>query len=156
MSAVLDQSMIVFRPMVEDDLPEIMRIENAAYPFPWTEAIFRDCLRVGYCCWTLECDDALIAHGVMSVAAGESHILNLCVHPESQNMGLGRDMLDHLLEIARHHRAEMVFLEVRPSNEAAIRLYTAAGFDEVGVRRNYYPAESGREDALIMARNLIL
>jgi [ribosomal protein S18]-alanine N-acetyltransferase len=154
MSAVLKDAMLIFRPMVEDDLPSIMRIEQEAYQFPWTETIFRDCLRVGYCCWTLESDDELVAHGVMSVAAGESHILNLCVHPDSQNIGLGKDMLSHLMEIARHHGAEMAFLEVRPSNEAAIRLYMSAGFDEVGIRNDYYPAESGREDALIMARNI--
>ena len=154
MSAVLKDAMLIFRPMVEDDLPGVMRIEQAAYQFPWTETIFRDCLRVGYCCWALESDDELVAHGVMSVAAGESHILNLCVHPDSQNIGLGKDMLNHLIEIARHHGAEMVFLEVRPSNEAAIQLYMSAGFDEVGTRNDYYPAESGREDALIMARNI--
>ena len=154
MSAVLKQAMLVFRPMVEEDLPGIMRVEKAAYQFPWSETIFRDCLRVGYCCWILESDDELVAHGVMSVAAGESHILNLCVHPDSQNTGMGREMLGHLLEIARQHRAEMVFLEVRPSNEVAKKLYLGAGFDEVGVRSNYYPADNGREDALIMARNL--
>jgi [ribosomal protein S18]-alanine N-acetyltransferase len=154
MSALPSESMLIFRPMVEDDLPGIMQIEQAAYQFPWTEAIFKDCLRVGYCCWIVECDEQIIAHGVMSVAAGESHILNLCVDPDSQNMGLGKDMLSHLLEVARHHGADMAFLEVRPSNEAAIHLYTSAGFDEVGARNNYYPAESGREDALIMARNL--
>ncbi len=154
MSAVLEQSMIVFRPMVEEDLPAILEIERAAYQFPWTETVFRDCLRVGYCCWIMESDDDMVAHGVMSIAAGESHILNLCVHPESQNIGMGREMLDHLLSIARQHRAENVFLEVRPSNEGAISLYSKAGFDEVGMRSNYYPAESGREDALIMARHL--
>lgn len=156
MSAVLNQPMMVFRPMVQEDLSQILQVEQSAYQFPWTEAIFRDCLRVGYCCWILESDDNIVAHGVMSVAAGESHILNLCVQPESQNIGLGREMLNHLLEISRHHRAETVFLEVRPSNEAAKRLYMGAGFDEVGIRSNYYPAEKGREDALIMARNLIL
>ena len=154
MSAVLDEGMLVFRPMVEDDLAGIMRVENAAYEFPWGEAIFSDCLRVGYCCWVLESDDEIIAHGVMSVAAGESHILNLCVHPDSQHCGMGKEMLEHLLVIAGQHRAEMIFLEVRPSNEIAIMLYNKAGFDEVGIRSNYYPAANGREDAVIMARNL--
>lgn len=154
MSAVLKQAMLVFRPMVEEDLPSIMLVERAAYQFPWSEVIFRDCLRVGYCCWILESDDIVVAHGVMSVAAGESHILNLCVHPEFQNTGIGKEMLSHLLDIARQHRAEIVFLEVRPSNEIAKKLYGGAGFDEVGTRSNYYPAVKGREDALIMARNL--
>jgi len=151
---MLDRGMLVFRPMLEEDLQAIMQIEQAAYQFPWTEAIFQDCLRVGYCCWILEIDDNVVGHGVMSVAAGESHILNLCVHPDSQNSGLGREMLEHLLVIARHHLADTVFLEVRPSNEAAKRLYWGAGFNDVGIRSNYYPAESGREDAVIMARNL--
>lgn len=156
MSAVLEQAMLVFRPMVEEDLPGIMSVEQAAYEFPWGETVFRDCLRVGYCCWILECDNELVAHGIMSVAAGESHILNLCVHPEMQNAGLGKEMLSHLLDIARQHRAEIVFLEVRPSNKVAQKLYSNAGFDEVGIRSAYYPAEDGREDALIMARNLNL
>ncbi len=155
MSAVLNQVMLVFRPMVEEDLQDIMRVEEAAYPFPWKEMIFRDCLRVGYCCWVMEADDDIVAYGVMSVAVGESHILNLCVHPESQNTGIGREMLDHLLDIARQHRADTAFLEVRPSNEIAKKLYNGAGFDEVGIRNHYYPAENGREDALIMARSLI-
>ena len=154
MSAVLNQGFMVFRPMIEEDLPAILQVEQAAYDFPWAEGVFLDCLRVGYCCWVLELDDILVAHGVMSVAAGESHILNLCVHPQSQNMGLGKEMLEHLLTIAQQHRAEIIFLEVRPSNDIAIKLYQNAGFDEVGIRSDYYPATSGREDAVIMARNL--
>ena len=154
MSAVPEQAMMVFRPMLEEDLPGIMRVEKAAYQYPWSETIFRDCLRVGYCSWVLELDDEIVAHGVMSVMAGEAHILNLCVHPQSQNAGLGKEMLAHLLDTAKQHRAEIVFLEVRPSNEIAKQLYSHAGFDEVGLRSNYYPAENGREDALIMARNL--
>ena len=156
MSAVLEEAMLVFRPMAEDDLPGIMSVEQAAYEFPWGETVFRDCLRVGYCCWILECDNELVAHGIMSVVAGESRILNLCVHPEMQNAGLGKEMLNHLLDIARQHHAEIVFLEVRPSNKVAQKLYSKAGFDEVGIRSAYYPAEDGREDALIMARNLNL
>lgn len=155
MSAVIKQAMLNFRPMLEDDLPEILSIELSAYAFPWTKNIFRDCLRVGYCCWVLERDGIIAAYGVMSVAAGESHLLNLCVDPELQGNGLGKIMLDWLLDIARQHKVDMVFLEVRPSNELAIKLYSVAGFDEVGLRRNYYPAEYGREDALIMARSLL-
>ena len=156
MSAVLEEAMLVFRPMVEEDLSGIMTIEQAAYEFPWSETVFRDCLRVGYCCWVLECDEALVAHGIMSVAAGEAHILNLCVHPEFQNAGLGKEMLEHLLHIATQHRAEIIFLEVRPSNQVAQKLYSKAGFGEVGIRSGYYPAIEGREDAMIMARNLSL
>ncbi len=155
MSAVIKQPILNLRPMVEADMHELLAIEQAAYPYPWSETIFRDCLRVGHCCWILECEGLIVAYGVMSVAVGESHILNLCVHPESQGNGLGRVMLDYILDIARKHKADMAFLEVRPSNEVAKQLYFGAGFDEVGMRRNYYPTETGREDALIMARSLI-
>ena len=154
MSAVVKQPSLEFRPMVDPDLVTVLSIERAAYGFPWTRAIFQDCLRVGYCCWVLERASEIAGYGVMSVAAGESHILNLCVDPAVQRIGLGRQILLHLLEVARKHRADTAFLEVRPSNAAAKRLYLSAGFDEVGMRRNYYPAVNGREDAIIMARNL--
>jgi ribosomal-protein-alanine N-acetyltransferase len=154
MSAVL-KPRISFRPMLEEDLPAVIEIERAAYEFPWSENVFRDCLRVGYCCWVLERDALIQAYGVMSVGAGESHILNLCVRPDSQGQGLGSTMLHYLLDLARKHRADTAFLEVRPSNGAALRLYNRAGFTEVGMRRRYYPATGGREDALILARSLL-
>lgn len=154
MSAVVRQPEPRLRPMREADLREVLRIERSAYEFPWTLGIFRDCLRVGYCCWVLENGMEIQAYGVMSVGAGESHILNLCVRPDLQRRGLGRRMLRHLLNLARLHRAKTVLLEVRPSNKAALMLYKDMGFNEVGVRRNYYPAADGREDALILAREL--
>ena len=89
------------------------------------------------------------------MAAGECHVLNLCIDPELRGKGLGRYLMKHLLDLARHHKAEMVFLEVRPSNRHAIALYESMGFNEVGRRRRYYPAKKGREDALVLARNLI-
>ena len=148
MSAVVKQPSIAFRPMLDGDLGMVLAIERNAYGFPWTRAIFQDCLRVGYCCWVLERASEIAGYGVMSVAAGECHILNLCVDPSAQRAGLGRQILQHLLDIAGKHRADTAFLEVRPSNAAAKRLYQAAGFDEVGMRRNYYPAVNGREDAM--------
>jgi len=155
MSAVIKEELLNFRPLVEKDVPELLAIEESAYAFPWNRNIFQDCLRVGYCSWALERYQSIIAYGILSIGAGECHILNLCVHPESQGIGLGQIMLDFLMDIARKHKADMVFLEVRPSNVIAQKLYSRAGFDEVGMRRNYYPANSGREDALIMARSLI-
>jgi ribosomal-protein-alanine N-acetyltransferase len=142
------------RPMREDDLPQVLAIEGQAYGFPWTERIFRDCLRVGYACWVLEWGGDIVGYGVMSVAAGESHILNLCVRPDAQNQGHGRRILTHLLFLARSHHADTALLEVRPSNRAAIHLYRRMGFNEVGMRRGYYPGEVGREDAIILARDL--
>ena len=155
MSAVIKESLLGFRPMLEEDLDQVMAIEETAYAFPWTMTIFQDCLRIGYCCWVLERDGRIIGYGVMSIAVGECHILNICVDPEYQNMGHGEMVLDYLLDLAQKHNADMAFLEVRPSNDVARRLYQNKGFDEVGMRRNYYPAMFGREDAVIMACSLV-
>ena len=145
---------IRLRPMVESDLCSVVNIESEAYSFPWSESIFRDCLRVGYCCLVLELQKVVEAYGIMSVAAGESHLLNLCVHPKGQGKGFGGRLLTQLLMVAREHHARTIMLEVRPSNPTAIRLYHGLGFNEVGIRRAYYPSESGREDALIFAMEL--
>ena len=140
--------------MAGADLDAVIAIEQRAYAFPWTRGIFSDCLRVGYCCWCYENDSRLYGYGVMSVAAGEAHILNLTVSPDSQRQGIGGRLMQHFLQLARRHDADTVMLEVRPSNVAAIRLYEKFGFNEIGVRRDYYPAEQGREDALLLALGL--
>ena len=154
MSAVLKNTGLRLRPMTDADVDAVMAIERAAYEFPWTAGILRDCLRVGYCCWVLENDQGIQAYAVMSIGGGEAHILNLCVHPLQQRKGLGRRLLNHLMDLARRHSADTLLLEVRPSNRAALALYRAAGFSEVGIRKAYYPARNGREDALILARAL--
>ena len=144
------------RPMRESDLDEVMRIEVRAYPFPWTLGIFRDCLRAGYPMWVQERDGALVGYGVLSIAADEAHVLNLCTAPECEGQGLGRRMLQALLRIARGAGAQRVFLEVRPSNPRAIELYDRSGFNEIGRRPRYYPAPgNGREDAIVMAMELL-
>ncbi|HVI25766.1 MAG TPA: ribosomal protein S18-alanine N-acetyltransferase [Xanthomonadaceae bacterium] len=143
------------RPMRETDLDAVMDIEHRAYPFPWTRGIFRDCLRADYPAWVLERDRVLIGYGVLSIAADEAHVLNVCAAPEVQGQGHGRRMLRALLQIARGRGARRVFLEVRPSNRTAIRLYHAEGFNEIGRRPRYYPAADGREDAIVMAMELL-
>ncbi len=140
--------------MADDDLPSVLAVEEAGYEHPWTLGIFRDCLRVGYCCWVCQLGEQVIGHGVMSVAAGECHILNICVHPDWQGHGLGRKVLQRLLGIGRQHHADTAFLEVRVSNRAAIELYLSSGFNEVGLRKGYYPNTRGREDALVFAKDL--
>jgi ribosomal-protein-alanine N-acetyltransferase len=141
--------------MQQEDLPQVTAIEEAVYPFPWTPGIFQDCLRVGYCCWVLQLDERVIGYGVMSVVIDESHILNLCIHPKWQRNGLGDKMIRRLLKIARQHGAETAFLEVRSSNQAALKLYQGLGFVEVGQRKDYYPSvNQDREDALIMSLEL--
>ncbi len=155
MSAVINNPPIDLRPMNACDLVQIIKIDEEVYPFPWNENIFRDCLHVGYCCWVFEEDDEIIAYGVMSIgAANEAHILNIGVKPQAQRRGLGGSMLDYLLELALEHHASTVFLEVRPSNMAALNLYDKRGFNQVGMRHNYYPLKKGREDALILAIEL--
>jgi [ribosomal protein S18]-alanine N-acetyltransferase len=145
---------IVPRAMSEADLPAVLALELNAYAFPWTEGIFRDCLRVGYYCSVLEIDYVLVGYGVISSAAGEAHLLNLCVREEFRCRGLGRRLLEHLLDLVAHSGARIVFLEVRPANTGAVRLYEAMHFQQVGMRRGYYQAEGGREDALVMRRDL--
>jgi len=137
--------------MREEDLDQVVGIEQLAYPYPWTRGIFEDCLRVGYSCWVLATAGEVAGYAVMSVAVGESHILNLCVRPDLQRRGHGRRLLAHLIALARRRHADTALLEVRPSNRAALGLYRAAGFNEVGMRRGYYPGVKGREDALILA-----
>jgi ribosomal-protein-alanine N-acetyltransferase len=151
MIAVFKNWAIKFRPMVEADVPEVVEIERSAYAFPWNEGTYYDCMRAGYSVWILEYRKQIGAYGVLSSAAGEAHLLNICVRPTLHGKGLGRAMLEHLIEVARSQRADMMFLEVRPSNLAAIQLYQSVGFAEIGTRRAYYPALGGREDALIFA-----
>ena len=155
MTALREPRIGRFRPMLYADLREVIAIENRAYEFSWTEGIFRDCIRVGYHCQVLETSHGFIqTYGVMSAAADEAHILNLCVRPELRGRGLSRHILGHLLELARTVEVQTVFLEVRPTNTAAVRLYSSTGFCEIGLRPGYYPAASGREDALVMAKEL--
>ena len=143
------------RPLRESDLDAVMAIEQRAYPFPWTRGIFRDCLLAAYPAWVLHEHGLVVGYGVISVAADEGHILNVCVAPERQGRGHGRRLLRALVDYARDCGAARVFLEVRPSNPHAIALYHDEGFNEIGRRPRYYPSHDGREDALVMAMELV-
>lgn len=155
-AAEVAQAPTALRPMREDDLDAVMAIELRAYPFPWSRGIFRDCLRAGYPAWVLQReDDELIGYGVLSIAADEAHVLNLCTAFQVQGRGHGRRLLLALLRVARSRGVQRVFLEVRPSNGAAIALYASEGFSEIGRRPRYYPAHAGREDAVVMALELV-
>ena len=154
MSAAFEFPTETYRLMTEYDLPQVLEIEQRSYEFPWTEGIFHDCLRFGYSSWVIEIDRKIIGYGVMSLAVQECHILNLCVDPEYQGNGIGRRLLDQLFTIARARKADTAFLEVRPTNTQALSLYFSEGFNEIGTRRNYYPAMIGREDAIILAKSL--
>jgi ribosomal-protein-alanine N-acetyltransferase len=153
-AAVVAAETPLCRPMHEGDVRPVMDIERRAYQFHWTEGIFRDCLRVGYCCWVMELSCTVAGYGIMSLVVGEAHLLNICIAPELQRQGYGRLLLEHFMELARERGAGQMFLEVRLSNTAALNLYRLSGFNEVGMRKNYYPGEKSREDALILAIEL--
>ncbi len=151
MSAVIESGMDGLMPMRADDLDEVMAIETAVYPHPWTKGIFSDCIKVGYCCWVYRRQAELYGYCVMAPGPGEAHILTLCVHPDQQRQGIARMIMNFILGLAQKRQAETLFLEVRPSNIAAIELYRSMGFIDAGRRPNYYPDDNNsREDALIM------
>lgn len=134
------------------DLPAVLGIERAAYAFPWSEGVFRDCMRVGYACRVATEGGAVRGYGILSTAADEAHLLNLCVDPSEQGRGWGGWLLRRLCDLASRLQVRRMFLEVRPSNAAALRLYESHGFVHAGTRRGYYPASAGgREDAWVFA-----
>jgi len=142
------------RPMTEADLPRIHRIELASYEYPWSPGNFADSMNVGYSMWVREAEGEIIGYYVMMAAAGEAHLLNLTIAPTWRRHGLGRDLLEHCMACACDHMADSMFLEVRTSNTAAIALYHSSSFVDLAVRRGYYPARVGREDALILKKEL--
>lgn len=147
------------RTMRTSDLDLVVKNETAAYENGWNKRIFIDCLRAGYLCWVLANKQQIVAHGVMSVAIGECHLLTLCVDPAYQRKGYGRKLFSLLLDRASKLEARECFLEVRPSNTKAIALYRSLGFKQIGERKNYYPpsgSEKERENALILSRSLPL
>ncbi len=156
MNAVVAFDTPRLRPLVEGDLDRLIQIETSAYARGWTRGIFEGCLRADYYRVGVEYAGMLAGYGIVAFGPGESHLLNLAVDPRFQRCGLGSLMLAHITEAARNARCESLFLEVRPSNTAALALYGSAGFDEFGRRRGYYPDpdSGGREDALILQLRL--
>lgn len=140
--------------MREHDLDEVMAIESVIYTHPWTRGNFADSLRAGYACRVLRLGPALLGYFVLMVAAGEAHLLNLSIAPAHQRTGHGTRLLGEAMALARKLGARSLFLEVRPSNRAAQSLYTRIGFRRIAVRRGYYPAHAGREDALVLTLSL--
>lgn len=147
------------RPMQVADLGRVIEIETAIYPFPWTRGNFSDSLKAGYDAWVFEeagaPGDGLLGYAVVMWIPDEVHLLNISVDAARQGQGLGRSMLEWLCADARTRGARSMLLEVRPSNEVARQLYASSGFQAIGLRRGYYPAQAGtREDALVLRRVL--
>lgn len=149
MSAQLD-ILPLYRRMTAADLDTVMAIENRIYPYPWTRGNFVDSLTSGHHCWIADLHRTIVGYGVAAIAAGEAHLLNLSIAAEWQRRGLGAELLRFIAKLAQDYAAERIFLEVRPSNTAALALYRRAGFGTIGVRRAYYPAHGGREDAVVL------
>jgi len=144
-----------YAPMGVIDLDEIVAAESLLYPFPWTRGNFHDALRAGYSSWVLrDQQGALVAYAVMMLALDEAHLLNLSVERGRQREGIGWRTLEWMAEVGRGYGARTMLLEVRPSNDAALRMYQRYGFERIGVRRGYYPAQGGREDAIVMRTTL--
>ncbi|MCK4841995.1 MAG: ribosomal protein S18-alanine N-acetyltransferase [Methylococcales bacterium] len=144
------------RKMRMEDLPQVLEIEAKNYNFPWSEAIFKDCLKsFNYSCWICDELDTLVGYSIVSMAAGEAHVMNISVDPAVQKQGVGSKLLENMIELAEN-KADTIFLEVRPSNRAAILLYEKRGFNEIGIRKGYYPTVNGRrEDAVMLALELV-
>lgn len=153
MVAVLEPEYAI-RPMRRGDADAVFEIEQASYPYPWSKGIFFDCLRIGYCCRVAEFDGGIAGYAILSAAVGEAHLLNLCVASDHRRNGLGQLLLDGVLVDASRLQAGRVFLEVRPSNKPAIKLYRQNDFRVIGRRPDYYPGRGGREDALVMVHHI--
>jgi len=153
---VLPEVAFQVEPMTVDDLPMVLTIERSCHAFPWRANILQECLEAGHVCHVVKQQQQLLAFGIMSIGAQECHILNLCVRKDARRQGLGAAILINLLHAARQQSAGTAFLEVRRSNRVACSLYRKIGFNEIGVRRRYYASARGREDAIIMAKELRL
>jgi len=154
MSTLLRDPLLHIHSMQQEDIAQVMEIERRAYAFPWTLGNFRDCIRSNYYCCVYRQGERCVGYAVMSVIAGEAQVLNICIDPDVQGQGLGRRLMAHLVATAWKRDADTVFLEVRVSNLAAYALYSSMGFNEVGMRPEYYPAADGREDAMVLALSL--
>ena len=150
----IPEASVLIRTMKHDDLAHVSDIERRSYEFPWSHGVFRDCLLAGYQCVVFVRDDQVAGYAILSVAAGEAHILNLCIDPALRSHGYGERLLDDILFRARTSSVREIFLEVRPSNSNALALYKKKGFYQVANRPAYYQAREGREDAAVLAKKL--
>ncbi|MEO5695021.1 MAG: ribosomal protein S18-alanine N-acetyltransferase [Usitatibacter sp.] len=143
-----------YRRMRTSDLQEVAQLERSLYVFPWSLGNFRDSVTAGYDCWTVTHGEAVIGYAVLMIAVDEAHLLNFAVSSDWHNQGIGRGFLCHMIEVARLAGCQIVYLEVRPSNLPARHLYKTLGFQQIAIRPDYYPALSGREDALFLGLSL--
>ena len=149
-----DFDSLILDTMQIEHLDGVMSIERQAYPFPWTRSMFLSSLSSKDVCLILMADQKIIGYAIFNYIIDEAHLLNICIGPDYQGMGLGRLLLRRIVLLSIEKRSAMFFLEVRCSNTHAIDLYFSEGFNEVGVRPNYYPSKNGKEDAILMTLDL--
>ena len=149
-----DKAHPLIRRLDTKDVDRIYEIEQLAYPFPWSRGVFEDCLRVGYTCFGLQIGQDLAGYTIFNWAAGEAHLLNLCIHPDWQERGYGSLLLEYSINHIARLEIETMFLEVRASNPSAVNLYKNRGLSIIGRRPSYYQAGEGREDAIVMRLQL--
>jgi ribosomal-protein-alanine N-acetyltransferase len=146
---------MILRDMKEADLEGVLAIERAVHAHPWTPGNFSDALRSKYQCKVYEtAERELVGYAVMMLAVDEAELLDIAIAAPQQRKGQGRKLLNEMLALARKKEMRRMVLEVRASNVSAIALYRSAGFSDIGLRRDYYPAHNGREDAILMGRGL--
>ncbi|MBT8142730.1 MAG: ribosomal protein S18-alanine N-acetyltransferase [Gammaproteobacteria bacterium] len=145
---------VSLRRMQESDLDQVLAIETQSYPVPWTRGIFSDCLKVGYPAWVLLDGETIIGYILISVGANEAHLLNICIAPAQRRKGLARKLLSDMINLLQEKHVDTLFLEVRVSSKPAIALYEAMGFEQIGLRKDYYKTQSGKEDAVTYKMDL--
>ena len=141
-----------FRLLLESDIDSVLSIEQQNYQHPWSEKIFRDCLNSNYQCYAILLYQKFSGYLVVSTVLDEAHLLNVSLLNEIHGQGLGKATLYWLFDELKKQKIEKLFLEVRPSNLAALSLYTKLGFETIGLRKDYYPNQQGREDAIAMLK----
>lgn len=151
----MNQEPNIIRKMLAEDVPEVMRMEAMIQSFPWTEQIFNDCIKVGYYCYILESDKQLLGYLISSLMVDDFHVLNVAVEPTARGQGFGRKLMLQAIHLAKAENAGRVLLEVRVTNQTAIKLYKSLGFYQLAIRKKYYPAaNNSREDAIVMSLDL--
>jgi len=144
-----------FDKMTIEDLEDIIQLEVANYPVPWSKGIMKDCIKANYHCIVARISQEIIGYAFLMTAFDESHLLNMCIDKSQQSKGLGRKLLKHLENICRFSHSRVFLLEVRESNPIAQSLYQSFGFKQIGIRKNYYKCLKGRENAIVMTKQLI-
>ncbi len=144
------------REMRLDDLKQVIRIEHEIFLFPWSLINFSDSIKAGYHCRVLvQADtDKVMGYGILMLGPDEAHVLTLGIGVSWQNQGWGGYLLRYFIKFAAQHQMKSVLLDVRQSNIGAANLYQRLGFRQIAVRKGYYPAMCGREDALVMRLEL--